>query len=104
MQMHACDLAGPVQEGAAVAGIDPAIPQPRVGGPSVVQEHGGAVAVADVGGGHPHPQQQPQGVHQQVAFAPVDLLGAVEAVPTPRSVILTLWLSMIPALGVGSRP
>ena len=46
-------LVGPLQERAAVATIDPAMPQP--GEPAAVQppeQGGGAVAVADVGGGH----------------------------------------------------
>jgi hypothetical protein len=84
------------------------MPQPRKDRPGVVEQHGGAVAVADITGGHPHSEQQAKAVDEQVALAAVDLLGAVlgavKAVPAPRSVILTLWLSRIPALGVGSRP
>ena len=44
---------------------------------------------------------------QHMAFASAQLLAAVVA-PTarwpPLSVVLTDWLSMMPALGVGSRP
>jgi hypothetical protein len=47
---------------------------------------------------------QPEGVDQQVPLATVDLLGAVVAVRPPFSVVLTLWLSRITALGVGLRP
>jgi hypothetical protein len=47
---------------------------------------------------------QAEGVDQEVALAAVDPLGAVIAVPPPRSVVLTLWLSRIAALGVGRRP
>jgi hypothetical protein len=42
---------------------------------------------------------QAKGVDQQVALAAVELLGAVVAMPPPRSVVLTLWLSRIAALG-----
>jgi hypothetical protein len=77
------DLTGPVQERAAVAGVDPAMPQPRKDRPGVVEQHGGAVAVADITGGHPHSEQQAQAVDEQVALAAVDLLGPVKAVPAP---------------------
>ena len=65
---------------------------------------GGAIAVADVGRGHLDLADQAEGVDQQVALAAVDLLGAVVAVSPPRSVVLTLWLSRMAALGVGRRP
>jgi hypothetical protein len=96
---------GPVQERAAVAAIGPAMPQP--GEPPPVkppEQRHGAVAVPDIGGGHLDLADQPEGVDQQVALAAVDLLGAVVAVPPPRSVVLTLWLSRMAALGVGCRP
>jgi hypothetical protein len=48
-----------------------------------MQQHGRTVAVADVTRGYPHAQEQAQGVHEQVAFAAVDLLGPVIAVPAP---------------------
>ena len=84
-------LLGPVEEGAAVAAIDPAVPQPRK--PASVQapeQLGGAVAVTHIGGGHTDLADQPEGVDQQVALAAIDLLGAVVAVRPPRSVVLTL--------------
>ena len=98
-------LVGPVQEGATVAAVDPAAPQPGEAAPVQVPEQlGGAVAVADVGGGHLDLADQAEGVDQQVALAAVDPLGAVVAMAPPRSVVLTLWLSRITALGVRARP
>jgi hypothetical protein len=105
LKRNTAALLRPVQEGAAVATIDPAVPQPGES-PAVQppQQRHGAVAVADIGGRHLDLADQPEGVDQQVALAAVELLGAVVAVAPPRSVVLTLWLSKIAALGVGARP
>jgi hypothetical protein len=67
-----------------------------------VQSRKGA-AVADVGGGHLDLADQAEGVDQRVALAALKPLGAVVAV-WPWSVVLTLRLSRIAALGVGGRP
>ena len=44
------------------------------------------------------------GVNQRVALAPVDLLARIIAARPPASVVLTLWLSIIAADGLASRP
>jgi len=82
LERNAAALVGPIQERAAVAAIGPAVP----GEPAAVQppeQLQGAVAVADVGGGHPDLADQAAGVDQQVALAAVDPLGAVVAVAPP---------------------
>jgi hypothetical protein len=43
-------------------------------------------------------------VDQCVALAPVDLLASIVTARPPASVVLTLWLSMIAAEGLASRP
>ena len=53
--------------------LDPQSPQQRPGG----------VAVLHTGGGDQHDQQQPEGVHGDVALAAVDLLAGVEATAGP---------------------
>lgn len=63
-----------------------------------------AVGVLDVGGVDEDAEQQAGGVDGDVALAPLDLLGRVEAANAPFSVVLTLWVSMTAALGVGARP
>jgi hypothetical protein len=68
------------------------------------EQLGGAVAVAHISGGYLDLADQAEGVDQQVALEAVELLGAVVAVWPPRSVVLTLWLSRMAALGVGARP
>jgi len=52
---------------------------------------------------HNH-EQQAERVYQYVALAAVDLLARVVTADPPFSVVLTDWLSMIAALGCGSRP
>ena len=49
-------------------------------------------------------EQQARGVDRDVALAALDLLARVVAARPPFSVVLTLWVSMIAALGLGSRP
>jgi hypothetical protein len=44
------------------------------------------------------------GVDQRVALAPFDLLARIVTRGPPASVVLTLWLSMIAAEGLASRP
>jgi hypothetical protein len=98
-------LPDPGQELAAVALVHPAMPQPRKPPPvQAAQQPHRAVAVADIGRGDPGLADQPQRVDQQVALAAVQPLGTVVAVRPPCSVVLTLWLSRITALGVGRRP
>src|SRR3712207_2228215 len=66
------------------------------------------VAVLDVGGVDDGLHQQALGVDQDVALLASDLLARVvarrvDATP-PSSAPLTLWLSMIAAVGLASRP
>ena len=49
-------------------------------------------------------QQQPYGIHDDMALASHHLLTSVIATRPPLSVVLTDWLSMMAALGVGSLP
>jgi len=79
-----------------------------------------AVAVLNVGAMNDRVQQQPLRVYQDMALLALDLLARiprVAALPRPRagsarridagppfSAALTLWLSMIAAVGLASRP
>jgi hypothetical protein len=105
LQPHPEGLLDLRQELSAVALIHPAVPQ--AGKPPPVhptQQPHRAVTVADIGRGHVGLADQPQRVDQQVPLAAVYLLGPVEAVRPPFSVVFTLWLSSTAALGVGLRP
>ena len=63
-----------------------------------------AGTVGAIGGMNPQIQDQTERVDQQRAFAAFDLLGPVEAGRSPFSVLLTVWLSRMAALGLVSRP
>jgi hypothetical protein len=49
-------------------------------------------------------QDQTVGIHQDMALAAFDLLASVIAAPPLLWLVFTDWLSIIAALGVGSRP
>lgn len=64
----------------------------------------GSITVLDVGSVDLYSKQQSQGIHHNVALTARYLLACVVAARPPFSVVFTDWLSMIAALGVGSRP
>ena len=71
-------------------------------------EQDATIAVLNVRGMDEGVEQQALGVDQDMTLLAPDLLAAiiarrVNAAP-PFSALLTLWLSMIAALGLGSRP
>ena len=68
------------------------------------QHQFGPVAVLDMGGMHDHGQEQAHGVYDDVSLAPVDLLAGIVAARPPFSAVLTDWLSMMAAEGLGLRP
>lgn len=49
-------------------------------------------------------QRHPQRVDDQVPLAPLQLLAAVVAAKAPFSLVFTVWLSMIPAVGTAALP
>jgi len=89
----------PVVNAVGENGLEPAV-QPL----DPPQQLARAVGVLDVGGVDEDAEQEAGSVDGDVALAPVDLLGRVEAANAPFSVVLTLWVSMMAALGVGARP
>jgi len=66
-----------------------------------------AIAILDIGGMHDGVHQQALRVDQDVPLLPLDLLAAIEArridAAPPFSALLTLWLSMMAAVGLASR-
>ncbi len=66
-----------------------------------------AIAILDVGGGDQAVQQQALGIDQNMALLALDQLAGIEAVRIdagpPFSALLTLWLSMMQAVGLASR-
>ena len=62
------------------------------------------VVVLKTGLMHELVHDQAVGIHQDMALAAFDLLATVVAAPPPFWLVFTDWLSIIAALGVGSRP
>ena len=71
------------------------------------QQQHTAIAILHVGGGDQSMQQQPELVDQDVSFLALDQLTGIEAGwidrGPPFSALFTLWLSMMPAVGLASR-
>src|SRR5260370_36854882 len=61
-------------------------------------------SIRDVSRLYPACDEQPEGVHQNVALAAFDTLVRVEAAMPPRSVVFTDWPSMMTTDGQAVRP
>jgi hypothetical protein len=70
----------------------------------LLQQIPGAVGVLDIGGMDKDTEQEARGIDPDMALAALDLLGGIVAARPPFSVVLTLWVSMMAALGLASRP
>ena len=64
----------------------------------------GTVAVLNVGRVNDHTQQQTDRIDQNMPFPAFYLFARIVTTRPPFSVVFTDWLSIIAALGVGSRP
>jgi len=63
-----------------------------------------AVTVLHAGRMHDQREDQPERVYNNMTLAPLDFLARIVPSVAPFSAVLTDWLSMMPALGVGLRP
>jgi hypothetical protein len=70
----------------------------------LLQQIPGAVGVLDIGGMDEDTEQEAGGIDPDMALAALDLLGGIVAARPPFSVVLTLWVSMMTAVGLASRP
>ena len=104
LQNPPSQLSCPFDQPARVPAIGPDQLQPGEAALEQRQHQLGPVAVLNVGRVHHHSQDQAEGVYNDVALAPVDLLAGVVAACPPFSAVLTDWLSMIAAEGEGLRP
>ena len=69
------------------------------------EERRGSPAIIQPCAGNQDRDEEPQRVHQDMALTALHLLAAViSTLGAPLSVVLTDWLSIHTALGVGSRP
>jgi len=95
----------PLDKLSGIATVRPNQLQSRISVAHPFERQPPAVAVLNVSGMHHRRQDQSQGVDHDVALAPGDLFArVVAAARAPFSTLLTLWLSMIAALGVGPLP
>ena len=78
--------------------------EPRVEPLQPAQQVAGTIGVLDVGGMDDNAEQQAGGVDPDMPFAALDLLRRIPAARPPFSVVFTLWLSMMAAVGLASRP
>ena len=63
-----------------------------------------AVMILDISLMDEQAHDQPGGIDEQMPLAPFHALAAIVAAPPPFWLVFTDWLSMMAALGVGSRP
>lgn len=78
--------------------------QPAVEPLDPCQQRYGAIGVLSVGGMEDDAEQEARGIDSDVTLAALDLLGRVKASGATFYVVLTLWVSMMAAVGVGARP
>ena len=94
----------PVHQLAAVASVSPDESQAWESSYQFIDDQPRPISVLDIGRMHHHRQQQAYGIYDDVSLSTVDLLTSIIATRPPFSVVFTLWLSMIAALGVGFLP
>ena len=94
----------PLDQLSSIASIGP--DQPHAGKPpyQFIDDQLRPIPILDIGRMHHHRQQQPHGIYYDMSLSTVDLLASVIATRPPFSVVLTDWLSIIAALGVGFLP
>ena len=98
------DLLDPVDKLARIAAIGPYQEQARKTFYETSEHELGSVALLNSGRMHHNDNDQADRIDDYMALAAVDFLAGVVAADPPFSVVFTLWLSMIAALGVASRP
>ncbi len=97
-----------LEVGALVPAVGVELQQEGVEAEQRAHQQHATIAVLDIGGVDDGLHQQTLGVDQDVPLLAFDLLArvvarGVDAAP-PFSALFTLWLSMIAAVGLGSRP
>ena len=103
-QRQAKQEAGKQDSKAVIATVSEYHAQPAVERLQTLEQIPCAFGILNVGRMHNHTEQQPLRVDRNLALAPLDLLGGIVAARPPFSVVFTLWLSMMAAVGLASRP
>ena len=91
-----------------VAAVRVELEQERKQSEQRAHQQNAAVAILDIGGMNDGAQQQALRIYQDVALLALDFFAGIEArridAKPPFSALFTLWLSMIAAVGLASRP
>ena len=95
---------GPVDKFAAVSAVGPDELHTIEATDDLRQDIDGAIPVLDVGGVNDQRKDEAKGVNEDMSLAPFDFLPRIEPSVAPFSAVLTDWLSMTPAEGVGFFP
>ena len=97
-------LGGPTDKTPAIADINPEMLDAREEASNAFQQQNAAIPIRNIRCVHFYFQQEALRVDEDMALAPFDLLPAIVAPRPPFSLVLTVWLSIIPALGSRWRP
>ena len=104
LQKPTTECTGPLYQLSCIAAISPYQLESRKSPQKLGQHELDPVSVLDVRSMDDNGQKQSQSVYDDMALASRDLLARIVATRPPFSVVLTDWLSIMAALGVGSRP
>ena len=104
LQNPATNCTCPIHQGSSIGRICPDQLKPGESPQELSQHKLGSITVLNVSSMDHNSQQQTYGVDYDVSLASFNLLTRIVAAWPPFSVVLTDWLSMMPALGVSSRP
>jgi len=90
-----------------IAGVGKQLFQERIHPEQGSKQQDAAVTILDIGGMNDGVEQQAQRVYENMALLALDLLARIIAMridpEPPFSALLTLWLSMMAAVGLASR-
>ena len=104
LQKPASETTSPIHQLSSIATVSPDQLKPRKSLIKLGQYELCSITILNVCPVNHHRHEQSYSVNNDLALAPVDLLSCIIAPWPPLSVVFTDWLSMIPALGVDSRP
>lgn len=94
----------PINQFPSITAVCPDQHQPGESVAYLLKHQPRPVPILYVGCMHQDCQHQSQRINYYMAFAALDLFARIVAAQPPFSVVFTLWLSMIAALGVDLRP
>ena len=104
LQYPVAELSGPRDELACITAVGPDQRQSRETAGQFLQNQLGSITVLDARRMHHDRHHQTERIHHQMAFSAHYLLARIVTSVPPFEAVLTDWLSIIAALGLGWRP